>query len=105
MLKQIQRIERLHQLIKLKSTGSAKQCASKLEISERQLYNTLELMKALGAPIYFDISVGSYCYEYETEWSFGFSRKLSQSQMSEFNANGIISRNLCTLQFYFSNNT
>lgn len=77
MLKQIQRIERLHQLLKLKATGSPKDCAGKLEISERQLYNTLELMKALGAPIYFNIAIGSYCYEYEVKCSFGFPAKPS----------------------------
>lgn len=75
MLKQIQRIERLHHLIKLKATGSPKQCARKLEISERQLYNTLNLMKELGAPVYFYLSIGSYCYEHEVEFEFGFCRK------------------------------
>ncbi len=75
MLKQIQRIERLHQLIRLKATGNAKECANKLGISERQLYNTLELMKYLGAPIYFDISQQSYCYEYDVQWHYGFSKK------------------------------
>ena len=91
MIKQIQRIERLHQLIKRKATGSAKKCARKLEISERQLYNTLDLMKDLGAPIYFDIAAGSYCYQYETEWSFGFTRKLDQDRMAQLKSNGIIS--------------
>ncbi|WP_288368917.1 hypothetical protein [uncultured Roseivirga sp.] len=86
MLKKIQKIERLHQLLKLKATGSPKQCARKLEISERQLYYTIELMKELGAPIFFDLSLGSYCYEYETEWSYGFSRKPDQNQISKFSA-------------------
>lgn len=72
MIKQIQRIERLHQLIKRKATGAPKVCAEMLEISERQLYNTLGLMKELGAPIYFDIVKGSYCYEHKVECSFGF---------------------------------
>ncbi|MFT7156055.1 MAG: putative DNA-binding transcriptional regulator YafY [Parvicella sp.] len=75
MLKQIQRIERLHQLLRLKATGSPKECALKLDISERQLYNTLEQMKVLGAPIYFDSGARSYAYEYETACSFGFTTK------------------------------
>lgn len=90
MLKQIQRIERLHQLLKLKATGSPKDCAGKLEISERQLYNTLELMKALGAPIYYDIANGSYCYEYEVECMFCFPVKpnVNETNISHFKGGG-----------------
>lgn len=78
MLKQIQRIERLHHLIRLKSTGSPKQCAKKLGISERQLYHSLDLMKELGAPIFFNCVICSYCYEYEVECPFFFSKKDSK---------------------------
>ena len=88
MLKQIQRVERLHHLIKLKATGSPKECAEKLKISERQLYNTLDLMKALGAPIYYDIALGSYSYEREVVCSFGFlvknlDDKITNSQLRD----------------------
>lgn len=107
MLKQIQRIERLHQLLRLKATGSPKECALKLDISERQLYNTLELMKALGAPIYYDIAIGTYCYEYEVECSFGFPVKpsVNKTTISHLKGGGVnrfISRYFSPLQFYFS---
>ncbi len=75
MLKQIQRIERLHQLIKLRATGSPKDCALRLNISERQFYNILELMKDLDAPIEYDSTFCSYFYTYEVEFVFGFSVK------------------------------
>lgn len=75
MLKQIQRIERLHQLILLKATGRPKKCAERLNISERQLYNTIDLMKELGAPIYYDASSRSYCYAYNVECLFTFYKK------------------------------
>ncbi|OEK03513.1 hypothetical protein BFP97_19180 [Roseivirga sp. 4D4] len=74
MLKQTQRIERLHHLIRLKATGNAKDCATKLGISERHLYNILDLMKDLGAPIYFNISESSYCYKYDVQWHYGFNK-------------------------------
>ncbi|NVJ47059.1 MAG: hypothetical protein HWE07_08015 [Cytophagia bacterium] len=74
MHKRIKRIERLHNLIRLKATGSPKHCARRLEISERQLYNTLELMKELGGPIYFDRQIGSYCYKHQVDYFFGFKR-------------------------------
>jgi predicted DNA-binding transcriptional regulator YafY len=77
MLKQIERIERLHSLIRLKATGSPNECALKLQISERQLYNTLDLMRQLGAPIYFDRTNYAYCYEYDVECFFGFIKKIN----------------------------
>ena len=74
MLKQIQRIERLHQLIRLKATGPPRNCAKKLGISERQLYNIIELMRELGAPIRYKVSIGSYFYEYEVDCIFSFTK-------------------------------
>ncbi|OEJ99533.1 hypothetical protein [Roseivirga misakiensis] len=74
MLKQTQRIERLDQLIRLGATGNARECAEKLDISERQFYNTIDLMKEMGAPIYFDNSIRSYCYEYLVVWNHGFTK-------------------------------
>ena len=72
MVKQLQRIDRLHNLIRLKATSSPKECAKKLNVSERQLYRLIDIMKALGAPIYYDLYTNSYCYEHEVKWSFGF---------------------------------
>jgi hypothetical protein len=72
MVKQAQRINRLHNLVRLKATGSPKDCAEKLKISVRQFYRLIDLMKELGAPIYFDLYANSYTYEHEVKWSFGF---------------------------------
>ena len=105
MLKQIERIERLHQLIRIKATGNPKTCAERIKISERQLYNTLELMKELGAPIYFDFAAGSYCYEEEVHCSFRFYKKLTNEQMGKIKGNGLFAENVFPLQFYFSDQT
>ena len=77
MLKQTQRIERLHCLIKRQATGTPKDCARRIGISERQLYNTLDLMKELGAPIIYNFEISTYYYEYDVEWRIGFNRNLS----------------------------
>lgn len=54
---------RIHHNIELASTGSPKQFSSKLNISERTLYNYLAFMKnELKAPIVFDESKQSYLY-------------------------------------------
>uniref|UniRef100_UPI0040485234 HTH domain-containing protein n=1 Tax=Roseivirga sp. TaxID=1964215 RepID=UPI0040485234 len=61
MLKQIERIQRIHELIKKRATGTPKELALKLNLSERQIYNLLELMKALGAPITYSSKLYTYC--------------------------------------------
>ncbi|MGW8121803.1 hypothetical protein ACV07N_04015 [Roseivirga echinicomitans] len=75
MVKQLERIERLHNLIRLKATGPAKECAQRLKISERQLFRILEDMKNLGAPIDYDKARGSYYYINQVKWRFGFKAK------------------------------
>lgn len=101
MLKQAERIQRIHELIRRKATGSPKELASRLGISERQLYNLLDLMKQLGAPIEYSIALYSYHYEHEVEWSIGFS-SLGENSMAKIKANGIFSINHYPLQLYFS---
>ena len=102
MHKQLLRIERLHCLIKRKATGTPSECAERLQISERQLYNTLELMKSMGAPVYYDFTICAYCYEYEVNWQFGFFRCLQEKEMSKIQGSGNPSLNFSSLQFYFS---
>lgn len=105
MHKQILRIERLHNLIRRKATGTPTKCAEKLNISERQLYNTLDLMKSMGAPLFYDFSICAYCYEYEVNWQFGFFRCLEEEEMSKIQGSGNHSSNFSSLQFYFSSQT
>jgi len=73
LMNQIRRIERLDQLIRLKSTGTPKELAQRLGISKKTLYNTLNFMKNEGAKIYFCTSRQSFCYEREVYFYFGFS--------------------------------
>ena len=54
--KYIDRFKRIDQLIRLKATGTPKELAEKLHISEALLYLTLSEMKELGAPICYDKS-------------------------------------------------
>lgn len=62
-LEQIQQLERLDQLIRLKATGSPKDLAEKLEVSERSVYNFMEVMRNLGANIKYCSFRNSYYYE------------------------------------------
>lgn len=72
-MEQIRRIERLHNLIRTRSTGTPAGLACKLEISESMCYLLIKFLKEkLNAPIYYSIADCSYCYEYDVEFVFGF---------------------------------
>lgn len=73
LIEKLQFIERIDALIRRSATGTPKQLAHRLNISERGLFKTLNLMKKMGAPIYYSISKESYTYKYEVEFRAGFS--------------------------------
>jgi len=57
-------IKKLHEYIKTERTGSPKELANKLAVSERTVYNYISYMKIeMNAPIVFDNQKGNYFYE------------------------------------------
>jgi|TARA_B110000090_G_C13222696_1_gene385486 DNA-binding Lrp family transcriptional regulator len=62
-IKQLERVRKVHQLIKGEKTDSPKKIALALNISEREVYRILEYLKELGAKINFSRSINSYFYE------------------------------------------
>lgn len=62
-LKYLDRIERLHLLIKRKATGTPKALASRLEVSEASVYEYIKTLKEMGAPVVYDIYRKSYVYD------------------------------------------
>ncbi len=67
-------IIRLDSLITLEMTGSPKELASKLSITERSVYNYIAFMKQeLKAPIKYNYQRTSYLY-FE-DWDFKFNEK------------------------------
>jgi len=64
-------IKKLHEYIITERTGSPKELANKLEVSERTVYSYISYMKTeMNAPIIFDNQKGNYLYERECELSF-----------------------------------
>lgn len=55
-------LERLDQLIRLRAAGNAKQLAGKLGVSERTVYDLLDILKTLGARIEFCTNSNQYLY-------------------------------------------
>lgn len=71
-LNNINLIERIHDLVKRKATGTPSQLACRLGISEAKLYRIMELMRVLGAPIIYDHLQNCYYYEQRVSCKFGF---------------------------------
>ena len=68
----LDQLERLDQLIRMKATGSPRDLANRMNISERFLYKLIFIMKERGAPIYFNKRLNSYQYEYEGTFTAKF---------------------------------
>jgi predicted DNA-binding transcriptional regulator YafY len=55
LLKTLRQLEYLDHLIRTKATGTPKNFAERLHLSERQLYRLIEELKDLGLPIYYSV--------------------------------------------------
>ena len=62
-LEQMQLLERIDQLIKLKATGTPTELAARLGVSERTVYNILETLRDLGVAINYNKQRKTYYYE------------------------------------------
>jgi transcriptional antiterminator len=64
-------IKKLHEYIITERTGSPKDLATKLGVSERTVYSYISYMKTeMNAPIVFDNQKGNYYYERECLLAF-----------------------------------
>ena len=61
-IRQIERMRKVHHLILQAKTGSPTALAERLHISERQLYNVLDRLKEIGAPVNFNRKTNTYYY-------------------------------------------
>jgi predicted DNA-binding transcriptional regulator YafY len=68
----LQRLTRIDYLIRIKGTGTPVQLADKLGLSERSVYEYLNLMREFGAPIKFDAYRETYYYEKEGHFFVSF---------------------------------
>ena len=68
----IELIERMDKLIRLEATGSPRDFAEKLEISESTLYEFLNMMRKLGASVSYDKTRETYFHELPVKFEFGF---------------------------------
>lgn len=86
LLQQIELIERIDQLIRLKATGTPNNFARRLSISDASLYRLIETLKEMGAPIEFSVIRQSYIYSSEVNFMCGFFlTELSRNEIQKVN--------------------
>jgi predicted DNA-binding transcriptional regulator YafY len=71
----LNKLVRLDFLIRIKGTGTPKQLAMKLDVSERTLYEYIGIMKDFGAPIKYSKLRRSYYYHDDGEFKISFQKK------------------------------
>lgn len=71
----IERINTINYYISKKRTGTPKEFAYKLNISERMIYEYLSLLKEIGAPIKYCKIKKTYYYELEGTLEVKFHAK------------------------------
>ena len=77
----LHRLIRLDHLINHKSTGTPADCAQKIGISERSLYDYLKILKDMGAPVRFSRGRRTYYYSEGGHFHISF---LPKSKSREF---------------------
>jgi len=78
--KYVDRVNRLHLLIKRKATGPPDAFANKVNMSRAALMRHLAEMKKMGAPIEYNPDRCSYQYTGEVEFLFGLENLMIKSK-------------------------
>ncbi len=71
----LRRLEQMDQLIRLKATGSPREFAARLGLSQSMMYNYLDLLRMLGGPVQYNRVSASYEYEYPVALQLGYTKK------------------------------
>lgn len=69
-----ERLDHLNDLIKKKSTGPPEQLARKLKVSERTIFEYVEILRSLGAEIKYSRDRQSYYYPVDGTFDFQFKK-------------------------------
>ncbi len=80
IVKQLELIEQVDQLIRLNATGTPDQFASRLRISKTKLYRIIAAMRDMNAPVRYDDKLFSFIYEHHVEFTFGFKPNIDKDQ-------------------------
>ncbi|GET30778.1 hypothetical protein [Prolixibacter sp. SD074] len=73
-IERLNKLEQMDQLIRLRATGSSKEFARKIGVSESSLFRLLNDLKDLGAEIRFNTTKTSYCFCCAEEFKIGYEK-------------------------------
>ena len=79
-IKQIEKFKKAHQLIQLENTGNPENFSKILKMSRSQMYNVIDVLKDLGAPIKYSRKSQSFYYEASFDLDLRFSLRTITDQ-------------------------
>jgi predicted DNA-binding transcriptional regulator YafY len=82
----LHRLIRLDHLINHKSTGTPADCAMKIGISERSLYDYMKILKDMGAPVKFSRGRRTYFYSEGGHFHVSFLPREKQAIYADLEA-------------------
>lgn len=108
-IKNLERLQQLHNLIDAETTGSPSELANKLNVSERLVYNLIEQLKDLEAAICYSRKSKTYyyCEDFQLEVNISVT-VMSNNELTEiFAGSYFLQENtslqvLCSKQEYIS---
>jgi DeoR/GlpR family transcriptional regulator of sugar metabolism len=66
-IEQLEALERLHELIRRKGTGTPEQLAERFKVSVGTIHNLIKILRNKGLPVLYCRDRQTYYYEYEVD--------------------------------------
>lgn len=85
LLEQIERINRLHEMIKFRRTGTPQQLAKRLNLSTSMIYKLMDELRLREVPVAYSRQMGTYYYSrgYQMKISIDF-KVLAEDETRDF---------------------
>ncbi len=95
----LDRIKKINKLIKGQQTGTPDKFANKLNLGRRQLYNILDELKIMGAPIKYCRKKETFFYEDDFDLQISYSVKIVEDEETRNIYGGVtfMNKNNCIL--------
>jgi len=81
LMNDVSQFKKLDRLIRHRVTGTPDELAEKMNVSRATVFRLIARYKEeFDAPVYFDRSLKSYCYEYAGKLNIKFEEKISEDK-------------------------
>ena len=98
-IKNLERVQQLHEMIEMENTGSPKEISNKMNVSERLVYNLIEQLKDYQADICYSRRSKTYYYCNSFELKVNISvAVISDNELTEIFAGSYFSGKSFSLQ-------